>query len=314
MFTTMLNIDTSKLTAGWSDGASFIPLAFSLMSSANASNRLYEQGPDVPLTSPGFSRRQEAIISTTEVLIQLLDQVLEHTKNFNYVLFDSWFSWPKVIKEVKSRQVDVICMLKDMKYITYGYRGHNYRLCELYSVLAKNKSKSDIIASVLVDYNGIPAQIVFVHNRNNKREWLALLSTDTSISAEEVIQIYGMRWDIEVYFKTCKSLLGLAKEFQVRSYDSMVAHTTMVCVRYMILSVENRDQNDDRSCGGIFFDFCAEADALSFAKAFILLLNLFANLMKERLFLTDETINNLLHDFMDTIPKSLKNCLPLNAA
>ncbi|MDD3899153.1 MAG: transposase, partial [Syntrophomonadaceae bacterium] len=86
------------------------------------------------------------------------------------------------------------------------------------------------------------------------------------------------------------------------------------CVRYMILSVENRDQNDDRSCGGIFFDFCAEADALSFAKAFILLLNLFANLMKERLFLTDETINNLLHDFMDTIPKSLKNCLPLNAA
>lgn len=303
------------LTAGWSDGASFIPLAFSLMSSANASNRLYEQGPDVPLTSPGFSRRQEAIISTTEVLIQLLDQVLEHTKNFNYVLFDSWFSWPKVIKEIKSRQVDVICMLKDMKYITYGYRGHNYRLCELYSVLAKNnKSKSDIIASVLVDYNGIPAQIVFVHNRNNKREWLALLSTDTSISAEEVIQIYGMRWDIEVYFKTCKSLLGLAKEFQVRSYDSMVAHTTMVCVRYMILSVENRDQNDDRSCGGIFFDFCAEADALSFAKAFILLLNLFANLMKERLFLTDETINNLLHDFMDTIPKSLKNCLPLNAA
>jgi len=36
--------------------------------------------------------------------------------------------------------------------------------------------------------------------------------------------------------------------------------------------------------------------------------------MKERLFLTDETINDLFHDFMDTIPKSLKKCLPLNAA
>ncbi|WP_269085183.1 hypothetical protein [Neomoorella mulderi] len=38
----------------------------------------------------------------------------------------------------------------------------------------------------------------------------------------------------------CKSFLGLAKEFQVRDYDAMVAHTTLVCVRYILLSIENR--------------------------------------------------------------------------
>ena len=37
-----------KLTAGWTDGATFIPLAFSLLSSTKAENRLYEQGPQVP--------------------------------------------------------------------------------------------------------------------------------------------------------------------------------------------------------------------------------------------------------------------------
>ncbi|MFA7078426.1 MAG: transposase [Syntrophomonas sp.] len=304
------------LTAGWSDGASFVPLAFSLLSSTKADNRLYEQGPTVPLESPGFMRRQEAILSTTEMVEKLLDQVLEHTRNFSYVLFDSWFSWPTVIKQIKARQVDVICMLKDMKHITYGYNEQKYRLNELYTILDKTKTKpqSGIIGSILVDYYGIPARVVFVHNRNNKREWLAVLSTDITISDEEIIRIYGIRWDIEVYFKTCKSLLGLAKEFQVRSYDAMVAHTTMVCVRYMILSVENRDNKDDRSCGGIFYDLCAETENISFAKAFLLLLTLFVNTLKEKLMLTDDVINDLFDDFLKSVPSSMKKNLFLNAA
>ncbi len=35
----------------------------------------------------------------------------------------------------------------------------------------------------------------------NKKEWLALLYTDTSLTEEEVIRIYGMQWNIEVFFK-----------------------------------------------------------------------------------------------------------------
>lgn len=38
-----------KLTLGWSDGSSFIPLAFSLLSSKDPKNRLYEQGPVIPV-------------------------------------------------------------------------------------------------------------------------------------------------------------------------------------------------------------------------------------------------------------------------
>ncbi len=95
-------------------------------------------------------------------------------------------------------------MLKDMPNIFYGYNGRFYRLSELYGVVTKRKS--DILASVMVDYYGHPVRIVFVRNRAKKREWLALLSTNTTVSEEEIIRIYGMRWDIEVYFKMCKSL------------------------------------------------------------------------------------------------------------
>ena len=49
------------------------------------------------------------------------------------------------------------------------------------------------------------------------------------LADEEIVRIYGKRWDIEVFFKMTKSYLSLAKEFQGRSYDMMFAH---VCPYY----------------------------------------------------------------------------------
>jgi len=60
---------------------------------------------------------------------------------------------------------------------------------------------------------------------------LALLCTDLELSDEEIVRLYGKRWDIEVFFKVCKSHLALAKEFQGRSYDMQVAATTIVFLR-----------------------------------------------------------------------------------
>ncbi|MCM3763337.1 transposase, partial [Alkalihalobacillus oceani] len=74
--------------------------------------------------------------------------------------------------------------------------------------------------------NGIPVKVVFVQNRNKKSEWLAILSTDCTLSEHEIVRLYGMRWDIEIFFKTTKSLLRLQKEFQGMSYDLLISHTT----------------------------------------------------------------------------------------
>lgn len=298
-----------KLTLGWSDGASFIPLAFALLSSKDPKNRLYEQGPMVPDDSPGHARRKEAILPANTVVLNLLDEILEYTREFSYVLFDSWFSWPTMVKEIKSRNIDTICMLKDMHRVYYGYQGSFYRLSDLYAALDKPKGNSDLITSALVDYAGLPVRIVFVKSRNNKRDWLAILSTDITISEEEIIRIYGIRWDIEVYFKMCKSFLGLAKEFQLRSYDGMIAHTTLVSLRYLLLSVENRDSKDDRSAGGIFYDICSEAENINFAQSLSLLLNIIAQALRDKLLLTEDAINDILDNFINLIPSYLKKKL-----
>lgn len=47
----------------------------------------------------------------------------------------------------------------------------------------------------------VEVKIVFVKDRNSKN-WLAVLSTNTDIGDEEIIRIYGKRWDIEVFFRS----------------------------------------------------------------------------------------------------------------
>nr|WP_051188495.1 hypothetical protein [Proteocatella sphenisci] len=71
-------------------------------------------------------------------------------------------------------------------------------------------------------YNGemLPAKLVFVRNRNNKKDCLAIISTDIMLNENEIIRIYGKRWDIGVFFKICKSYLKLTKECRSLSYDA----------------------------------------------------------------------------------------------
>ncbi|MEZ4565761.1 MAG: transposase [Desulfobacterales bacterium] len=87
-------------------------------------------------------------------------------------------------------------------------------------------------ASVLVTLpNGKSARIIFVAS-DKKRGWLALLSTNTSLAEPEIIRLYGKRWDIEVFFKMCKQHLKLVKEIQLRDFDGLIGHTSMVLARY----------------------------------------------------------------------------------
>ncbi|MBT8834257.1 transposase, partial [Lactobacillus delbrueckii subsp. bulgaricus] len=73
-----------------------------------------------------------------------------------------------------------------------------------------------------------------------------------TIDENEIIRIYGKRWDIEVFFKTCKNFLKLGTEYHGLSYDALTAHTAFVFLRYMFMSVEKRDDEDDRTIGELF--------------------------------------------------------------
>ena len=97
-----------------------------------------------------------------------------------------------------------------------------------------------------------------------RKDWLVLVSTDTELSEEEIIYIYGKRRDIEVFFKVCKSCLKLVKEYRGISYDAMNAHVAIVFVRYMILSVAQRENEDNKTICGLCFCLLDEKEDITF--------------------------------------------------
>ena len=115
--------------------------------------------------------------------------------------------------------------------------------------------------------HGIPVKLVFVQNRNKRREWLVILSSDLQLSNEEIVRIYGLRWCIEVFFKSTNSFLKLGSEFQGRSFDMIISHTTIVFTRYILLEWERRNNQDERTFGKLFFMFCDEVKDVDFKKA-----------------------------------------------
>ncbi|OEU72005.1 MAG: transposase [Desulfuromonadales bacterium C00003093] len=305
------------LTLGWSDGSSYLPVSFSLLSSAKQKNRLVPMA-EIDKRTNGFKRRTESIRKAPEMLKELVKQARSSGISADYLLFDSWFAFPKTIIELLEQKQQVICMLKAMKTITYGYKGFDLTLNDLYKSVRKRCGRAKILASTLVglgtDAKGDPvmAKIVFVRSRSSKK-WLALLSTDVNLADEEIVKLYKRRWDIEVFFKITKSYLRLAKEFQSRNYDALVAHTTIVFARYIMLELARRTNNDPRTLGTLFHAGCDELRQVSFAEAFVLLMSHLQQLIKDFASHTTTPIIGMLEAFVAQIPALLRRPMLLPA-
>jgi IS4 transposase len=140
---------------------------------------------------------------------------------------------------------------------------------------------SQILGSALVTLkDGKPAKLVFVRDYR-KKDWLALLSTDIHLPDAEVVRIYGKRWDIEVLFKMAKQHLKLTKEIQCRDFDALVAHTTIVFMRYIFIAYRVRIESDHRSFGELFYTCCDELSDISFVEALYRILTLSVEQLRE---------------------------------
>ena len=105
-------------------------------------------------------------------------------------------------------------------------------MVSIYNINKKKRGKSRYLLAVMVyvvkDDEIILSNVVYVRNRNKSNEYLCLISRDINLDENEIIRIYGKRWDIKVFFKVCKSYLNLSKECDSLYYDAMTAHTAVV--------------------------------------------------------------------------------------
>ena len=242
----------------------------------------------------------------------LLDTATTAGLSADYVLFDSWFANPTQITDIKSKGMDVIAMIKKSSRIKYEYCGEQLNIKEIYSRNKKRRGRSKYLLSIDVKIgkeNPIPAKIVCVRNKANRKDWLAFICTDTDLSEEEIIRIYGKRWQIEVFFKTCKSMLNLIGECHSLSYDALTAHTAIVFTRYMLLAMEQRQNEDQRTLGELFFFLVDEMADITFCRSLGILMDALKASLQEILKLSDEQISAFASDFESRLPEYLRNAL-----
>lgn len=69
-----------------------------------------------------------------------------------------------------------------------------------------------------------------------KHDWCVFLTTDTRLDPQKMLELYAMRWAIEVYFKESKQHLGFLKE-QARHYACYVASIHLTAIRFCLLVI-----------------------------------------------------------------------------
>lgn len=228
------------------------------------------------------------------------------------MLFDSWFSSPKTIQALKKEEnLDVIAMVKKSSKIKYGYQEQKLNVKEIYHRNKKRLDRSRYLLSVHVTVGAehILTKIVCVRNKSNRKDWFALISTDTSLSEEEISRIYGKRLDIEVFFKTCKSYLHLVKECRSISYDALNAHVAIIFTRYMMLSVAQRRNTDDKTICELFFRLLNELDDITFSQSMRIILDALMDAVMEYFHMTETQLEEFTTNFIQRLPKYMQQAL-----
>ena len=112
-------------------------------------------------------------------MIDMVKQAKKCGHHAKYILFDSWFSCPCIVADLKKEcQLDTIAMVKKNQNIRYSYNGEMLDIKTIYKRCKKRPGRSKYLLSGVVDVvsfdkNGrkitVPAKIVCVRNRNKKK-------------------------------------------------------------------------------------------------------------------------------------------------
>ena len=297
------------LTLGWSDGNSFVPVSHCLLSAAEDKNLLCE-GKACDGRSLAGRRRLQARRKATDVMVELIHSARYAGITARYVLFDSWFSAPKTVIALKNQEyLDTIAMVKKGR-TKYLYNGEKLNVKEIYSRNKKRRGSSRYLLSmpVTVEKNdeSIPAKFVYVRNKSKRKDCLVIVSTDTELSEKEIIRVYGKRWDIEVFFKACKSYLKLVKEYRGISYDAMNAHVAIVFSRYMMLSVAQRET---RTIGHeLCFCLLDEIEDITFSRSMCIIMDALMDAVME-FHITEAQLEEFTASFIQRLPKYMQEAL-----
>ena len=245
-----------------------------------------------------YKRRLEMSKGKSQIAIDMVKRAVNSGIYADYLLVDSWYSKPIFIKEMNDLGLRVISRIANNNKI-WNFIGKEKTLNAIYN-RSKN-IKSEKLGhygkkikfryfSVLVEHKTAGnIKIVFI---KTKDKLIPIASTDTTISDDEIIEIYKRRWDIEQGYKELREHFGFGKE-ENRIYEALIARITLSFFTYNIVSYINRISHEPKTIGGLFKDLECELTTLAIAmQTFIAILDEIAKI---------NTIVNRNEDLTDII-------------
>jgi len=245
---------------GLFDGQSFNPLDFSIHSEKKLElkKRKNQFNKECIPNSNGYKRRKECLVKKTTNALLMIKRAIKNGFTARYTLVDSWFGskgFIKAVREIKAGAMDIICGIRRDKR-KYEYEGDSFNAKQLIKKLRKEKKQKRCrkwnvrYFEVTVNYDGIGNVKLYICRFPFQKKWRIFLSTDTELTFVKMMEIYSVRWSIEVFFKEAKQHLMLGK-CQSRDFDAQIANTTIACILYIFLSYYRR-VNDYETIGVLF--------------------------------------------------------------
>ena len=218
--------------------------------------------------SAGALNRKNAFLSKPQMFVKMIDSAaMVFGKALKYVLTDSWYGYEPLLKEIMARGLNCICMLKNdaRVYTRLDRKGRLLRCGTLAWLLgSRNKRRASKEDRAIAGWetvwmhgvnekpaDGILVKLVYLVNRATGNTDVVLASTDVTLSAERIVQLYARRWMIEVGFRSMKSFLGLAKGTFSPDFDSVTAAASLAAMRETLLEVKRRSECDGRGEGDL---------------------------------------------------------------
>jgi len=276
------------LTLGLATEEAFLPLDSQIYISQVKARELihpYEDGRSV-----AGKRYSEATTQTKpEMAANMMKRAIRSGMEADYILADAWFGTKPMIRTALELDVCAILRMKKnrMKYraVVSGRKKQLLNAQELYAYAVKREWKKvrgmpwkAVVLDVELDMaekdekkpRCQPVRLLFVRGLKEpgdaeagKKDWALFLTTDIQLSMSKMLEIYALRWGIEVYFKEAKQHLGFLKE-QTATFASHTASIHLCAIRYLML-VHNKLEGQDYRIGDIRSQIQDQLDSLSFA-------------------------------------------------
>ena len=207
--------------------------------------------------SAGYKRIKEADSNKIDNAIKMLKRAVRHGFVPDYVLTDTWFFCHKLIKAIieTGRSIELVSMAKigiaKYKILPIGKFLSPHEIITRYErKQGKNSRKFKArYIQFQAEYQGIRVKIFLIRFGEHGR-WRMLVTTDLQMSFTSIMEVYKIRWTIEVFFKECKQYLLLGK-CQSQDFDAQITDTTLSLIRYLLLSYYERTHYGI-TIGGLF--------------------------------------------------------------